>query len=304
MKHHPPSKNRFAPADSTQDNSPQGIAWLLAGMALLTVMDAIAKWLSATYPINEIVFFRSFFAFLPITLIVMLTGGRATLPTQRPGLHLLRGVLGLFTVSVFFTAISLMPLADATAVAFASPLFITALSVVLLGEHVGIRRWTAVLIGLIGVAIIIRPGTGVFQPASLLVLIAALSYAFIGILTRRLSQTESTAAILVYTALVQTVLSGLSLPFSWVTPQFEHWPMLVGMGILGGVGQMCIVQAFRSAPASVIAPFEYSTIIWAIALGFLLWQELPDLWTVVGTVILIATGIYILHREVAQRRAS
>ena len=130
MKHHPPSKNRFGPADSTQDNSPQGIAWLLAGMALLTVMDAIAKWLSATYPINEIVFFRSFFAFLPITLIVMLTGGRATLPTRRPGLHLLRGVLGLFTVSMFFTAISLMPLADATAVAFASPLFITTLSVV------------------------------------------------------------------------------------------------------------------------------------------------------------------------------
>ncbi len=302
MKHHPQSRNRFTPADSKHDNSPQGIAWVLLGMALLTVMDAIAKWLSATYPINEIVFFRSFFAFLPITLIVVLTGGRATLPTRRPGLHFLRGVLGLFTVSTFFLAISMMPLADATAVAFASPLFITALSVVLLGEQVGIRRWTAVLIGLVGVAIIIRPGTGVFQPAALLVLAAAFSYAVVGVLTRRLSYTESTAAIMVYTALVQTVLSGLSLPFSWVTPRIEHWPMLVGLGILGGFGQMCIVQAFRRAPASVIAPFEYSTIVWAIALGFLLWRELPDLWTIAGTVILIATGIYILHREVAQRR--
>lgn len=277
------------------------IGTYVVAMAVLTVMDATIKWLSADYHTLQILAFRSLFGFIPVLAFVMVAqGGLSALATRRPGAHLLRGLVITATAFLFFFAVGRLPLADAYAIIFAAPLFLTALSGPLLGEPVGPRRWAAVLVGFVGVLVVLRPGQaggGLIDIGAAAALAGALGYALFGALTRLHSRTETNAALTVWSSLVTLALAGASLPFVWTPPAPADLALLVLTGLLGGVGSILIVRAFAMAPLAVIAPFEYTTMAWGVVLGFVLFGDLPGPWVWVGTAIVVAAGLYILYRE-------
>jgi drug/metabolite transporter (DMT)-like permease len=274
-----------------------GIAYVLAAMTAMTLMDAAAKWLGAGYPITEVVFLRNLFAIPPIAAMVWYGGGLPSLRTRRlPGLALC-AAFGLGASFSFFTGLRYMPLAEAISIAFAAPLFVTALSVPILKERVGPRRWAAVIVGFLGVLIITRPGGDVLRIEALLILAAALSYALFLLVTRHLARSESTSALIFYTNGISLGVAALLLPFGWRTPTGEDLIIFMAMGLVGGCGSYFIAVAYRNAPAAVLAPFDYSTLIVGTALGWLIWRELPDAFVWLGAAIVIACGLYIIHRE-------
>ena len=278
-------------------NAALGIAYMVIAVGLFTIMDALVKWLGADYPTMQIVFFRSLFAFVPLGIFIMRTGSLASLATKRPLGHVLRSFIGLAALSSFFYCYAHMPLANVVAIAFAAPLFITALSVPLLGEAVGPRRWSAVVVGFVGVMIMVRPDSGVFEGVALIALAGSVFYALAMIFVRKLSKTETSAAIVFYYSLASTVVAGAFLPFQWVTPGLGDLGLLVAVGLVGGVAQIFMTNAFRNAPAAVIAPFDYTTMIWASLLGFFIWGEVPGNHIWLGVAIVTASGLYIVHRE-------
>ena len=272
-------------------------------MAAVSVMDALAKWLGASYPIAELVFFRNLFALPPVFFILWRQrGGFATLkPRWRLG-HVIRAVLGLGAIFAFFTGLRYLALAEAISIAFAAPLFVTALSVPILGERVGPRRWAAVVVGFLGVLIMTRPGAEAFRPEALYILAAALCYALAMLVTRRLARTDTTPAIMLSGICISLVVSGLVLPFGWRTPLGVDFWLFVLLGLIGGIGMYFMTQAYRYAPAAVIAPFDYTALIWATLIGWLVWQELPGANVWLGAAVVIASGLYIIHRETRARR--
>ena len=278
---------------------------MLLAVAIFSCMDALIKWLSATYPTIEIVFFRSSFAFLPL-LPALLQGGRAALRTRRPLAQAGRAAIGVVSMFGFFYCFRLMPLADVFGIAFSAPIFVTALSVPMLGEKVGIRRWSAVVVGFVGVLVMLRPDTGMFASASWIALLATLLYALGQIFVRDLTKTETTACIVFYVTLTTTIVSGSALPFLWVTPSWRDAPLLAAVGILGGVAQLAFTRAFRLAPAAVISPFDYTGLLYAGALGYYVWGDVPTATFLVGAAIVMASGLYILYREtkLAAQRAT
>lgn len=285
------------PQTVMHDRVGQGIAAMIVGMAMMASMDGMAKWLGEGYPIGQVVFFRNLFGLLPTLVIVWQLGGFALPRTGRWRMHLLRGLLGVTAQFSFFTGLRSLGLAEATAIAFAAPLMVTALSVPLLGERVGPRRWAAVVVGFAGVMIMVRPGPGSFQPAALLILIAAFSYAMIMLTTRMLARSDSNAALLLYGSAISMAVSAFLLPLGWKTPDLEDFAVFVALGLVGGTGMFFITQAYRFAPAAVIAPFEYIALVVAAILGFLFWREIPDLYVWLGAAVVIAAGIYIFYRE-------
>ena len=277
------------------------IGWMMLAVFLFAVMDAMIKWQGAVYPVLQIVFFRSAFGLL-ISIGPVLHDGRRLLATRHPWLHLARALLGFAALFCFFEAFVRMPFADVYAISFAAPLFITALSVPFLGEHVGWRRWSAVAVGLVGVLLMVRPGAGVFETAALLALAGTLCYAMAMILVRRLARTDTNIAIVFYFGVMATALSSLTLPFVWTTPTLIDFFWLAMIGIIGGAAQLILTQAFRMAPVSVLTPFEYVAMLWAVLIGYLFWNELPDAWFYAGAPLVIGAGLYILHRETLRLR--
>ncbi|HET8726133.1 MAG TPA: DMT family transporter [Alphaproteobacteria bacterium] len=279
----------------------RGIGLYTLAVMLLSVMDAVIKWLSADYSTMQIVFFRSLFGLLPLVVLVAKSGGLPILKTRRLGAHLLRGLIGLGAAFFFFFAFRVMPLADAYAIAFAAPLFVTALSVPLLGESVGARRWSAVWVGFLGVLIMLRPGTtdlsGFLTIGALAALGGTFCYAFSVTLIRRFSRTETNASLVFYSSCIMVAGSALFMPFEFVVPDGEGWLLLVITGLLGGTATLAMTEAFRIAPVAVLAPFEYTAMIWAVILGYGIWGDLPDAWILTGSGIVVASGLYILHRE-------
>ena len=241
------------------------------------------------------------FALLPLSL-VLFRQGLAPLRTRRLYGHVGRALVGLTALYVFFLSFSLMPLADAYAISFAAPLFVTALSVLLLKETVGPRRWSAVLVGFVGVLVMIRPGLGVFQPVALLPLLGAVLYAGVVIVIRVLSRTESSVAIVFYFTVTGGVLSGLLVPFVWVTPDARDLLMLAGVGVVGACAQLAMTGAFRSAEVSLVVPFEYSAMLWAVLVGYAVWGDVPGVHIWIGVPIVVASGIYIALREIRAQR--
>jgi drug/metabolite transporter (DMT)-like permease len=274
-----------------------GIVLMLAGIAGFAVMDAIVKWLTADYSVAQVVALRSWFGLPLLCLFALYQGGLKTLRTQRPLVHVGRYLLVLALSFSFFWALSQMKLVDAIAITFAAPIFITALSVPLLKEPVGLHRWLAISVGFCGVLIMLRPGMGVFQWAALVVLGSAVVYALLMITTRAFKSTESTAALMLYPQLGMSLTGIVLAPYFWVTPSLVDLGLFALAGLFGSVGVMCLTHAFRLGPAAVISPFEYSALIWATLLGFLLWGELPDAITLVGAGIVISSGLYIIYRE-------
>lgn len=281
-----------------------GIAWILTAIFCFGVMDSLIKWLSAGYGTWQIVFFRALFALLPIAVLLVRDGGLAALATKRPISHVVRALVGTAAVFCFFHSFAHLPLADVYAISFAAPLIVTALSVPLLKEAVGWRRWMAVLVGFAGVLVMLRPGAGLIGGAALVCLAGTLFYALTMIFLRHLSRTETNAAIVFYYMTTLAVVGGIAMVPDWRAPTPADFALLAGTGIVGGVAQLALTQAFRLAPPSLLAPFEYTGMIWAVTFGFVVFGEVPDTAIWIGAAIVIASGLYIIHREaVAARRA-
>ena len=279
------------------NNVGRGITAVAAAVAFFSVADATAKWLGhAGYASPQVVFFRYLFGLLPVAVVVW-SAVWHSLRTQKPMLHVLRALLLFSALVLFFTGLRLMPLAEAIAVAFTAPLFVTALSVPMLGETVGPRRWSAVLIGFVGAVVMLQPGTEAFRIEALIVVASALFFAFAMLLTRRMSATETNTAMFTYS----TVGAGLaSIPFMaavWTTPNADHLWVFFGLGIVGGIAAYLMIVAYRNAPAALIAPFDYTALIWGALFGWILWQEEPPLIVWTGAAIIALSGLYIAHRE-------
>jgi drug/metabolite transporter (DMT)-like permease len=282
----------------------RGIALMVLSVFLFTCMDAVVKWVGQTHPVGQIVFFRNLFAFLPILYFVGRTGGVAVLRTRNIGGHLWRGLVGVGSMGCLFAAYSLLPLGDAVALAMSGPIFMTALSVPLLGEIVGRRRWTAVAIGFAGVLLMTRPGVGSLAPGAVLALSGAVFYALAMISIRKLSRTEHPTTIVFYFTLFAMLAGAASLPFGqWVTPASAlDLGLLIAVGLLGGLAQFAMTHAFRLAPVALVAPFDYLALVFAMAFGYAIWRELPDGWILSGAAVVVASGLYILHRETVLAR--
>ena len=280
-----------------------GIGLMVLAVNLFVTMDAVAKHLSLVLPVLQIVWARNVFA-IACTL-PMLRGTRPAvlLRSARPGLQLVRSGLLLASTFFFFSAIQLIPLADANAISFFSPLLVTALSVPFLGEQVGIRRWAAIAVGLAGALVIIRPGASSMQAGSLLALGSCFCFAFYQIATRILASSDSALTTALYSPVVGAVATSLAMPFVWVPPSATEWPLLVLIGAIGGLSHFIFIKAYEKAPPSILAPFSYTQLIWSVTLGYVLFDNLPDRWTLLGAAIVVASGLYTLYRESVRRRA-
>ncbi len=282
---------------ASADAPGRGIAFMLTAVFIFSVQDAMVKWLTADYSVMQILFFRGVFGFIPCAVFVWRAGGWRVLRTRRLSGHLWRSSLILGALIAFFLAISMMPLADVVAIAFSAPLFMTALSMPLLGEPVGRRRWAAVAVGFIGVLIVVRPGAGVLGQGALLALASSVLFAIGMTVTRKLTRSEPSATILFYFTLLNLVVGGSFMPFLWATPTPADAAMLVTIGLTGGVGAFCMFEAFRFAPIAVVAPFEYSALIWAAMFGYLVWGDVPGSMLLAGAAVIVASNLYVLHRE-------
>ena len=270
---------------------------MCAGVACLSVNDAIAKILTAGYSPVQILFLRNLIA-LPFAFLVALRmGGAGALRSHRPAAHLLRGVLWIGATVLFFTSLMHLPLAEATALVFVAPLFITALSALFRIEQVGWRRWLAVIVGFIGVLVALRPGAAAFQPVSLLPVATAFVYALLMLSARFVDSRESVWTLLLYMTATGALISLFIVPFIWVPLRAEDLWLFIAIAIFGTAGMTMMTQAFRLAPAVVVAPLDYTAIIWATLLGWIFWTEIPDALTFVGAAVIIASGVFIIWRE-------
>jgi drug/metabolite transporter (DMT)-like permease len=280
-----------------RQESAAGILMMCAGVACLSVNDAIAKALTTSYSPLQILFLRNLIA-LPFALLIALKmGGTEALRSFRPAVHLLRGVVGICATILFFTSLKYLRLAEATALIFVAPMFITAISAMFLGEHVGWQRWLAVVAGFAGVLIVIRPGSATFQSASLLSVGTAFLYALLLISARWVDSRESVWTVLLYLTGAVGLLSGLIVPFVWTPFRVDDLWLFIGIAVFGTAGMTMITQAFRLAPAAVVAPFDYSVLLWATGLGWFIWGEVPDLATFLGAAIIVLSGVFIVLRE-------
>ncbi len=275
----------------------RGVLMMCIAVLCFATMNGFVKELRIQeLPLVEIIWGRYFFH----TLLVLAIFPRK-IPTLLSGsdkkLQVIRSILVLLATACMFTAVGLMPLADAVAITFIAPLLITALSVPFLKEKVGLRRWIAVFVGFVGMIVIVRPGGGLFQLAALLPVGVTILYAVYQIITRVISHRTDPINSLFYTAIVGGVVMSLIVPFFWQTPTLEQWGLLILAGFLGGLGHWAIIIAYQRAEAPLVAPFAYTELIWATLLGLSLFGDFPDIWTLVGAGIIAMSGIYILQRE-------
>lgn len=286
------------PASSSRDvGVSRGILCIIAGIFFLTLSDSFAKWLGAYYAPIQLLFLRGLLALPVVCALVLMQGGRRALRTQHFDVHMLRGAINVGTACCFYLSLTMLPLAEATAIAFSAPLFVTALSVAVLGERVDARAWLAVLVGFLGVMIVVRPGTNGFQPAALLPLITAIGYAVMMVSARRIGRGESMLTTMFYIALCQVLVSAVAQFWFWRPVLWEHAWGIAGIAVCSTLGLGLITQAFRIAPASVVAPFDYTGLIGATLLGWFIWGELPDSWAFVGAALIAASGIYVAIRK-------
>jgi drug/metabolite transporter (DMT)-like permease len=285
-----------ARADAARQTPLWGIALIVASTVFFACSDVITKGLASSLPAVEIAWLR-YVTFSLLVAPLLLRNGGTVLRSRRPGLQVLRGLGMVVSALLFTSSLRFLPVADATAINFISPILITALSIPFLGEVVGWRRWTAAVVGLIGVLIVIRPGTSSFELAAVLPLLGATSWAGAAIVTRMMSGTDSAATTLAYSAFVGAAVLSALLPFTWVTPGWQEIGLGLCVGVLSTIGHWLVILAYRHASASTIAPYSYIQLIWAGALGYCAFGSVPDLWTVVGIGVIAASGLYTAYRE-------
>jgi drug/metabolite transporter (DMT)-like permease len=276
----------------------RGILSMFGAVAMFALMDVAMKRLVETYPAMQVSFLRGA-ASLPFLLAATGLFGRwRDLIPRRWSLHVVRGVLGVVVLWGFVYAVSILSLADAYSIFMSVPLLITALSVPMLGEHVGWRRWIAVAVGLAGVLVVLKPtSSSVVTLGGLAALASAFSYAVSSVTIRVLSRTDSAAATVVLSLAIVTLISGLLAITNWVPLRWEHWPWIAGVGIAGAIGQHFITEAFRRAPAGVIAPLEYTALMWGMTFDWLLWYAIPSARMLTGAAIIVGSGLYVIYRD-------
>ncbi|CAH2604431.1 DMT family transporter [Rhodovastum atsumiense] len=283
------------------DNPLRGVALIIGASLMFSLSDASAKFLSRSLPVVEIAWIRYVCFVAMAVILVARSDGRLQRPRSSV-LQVLRG-LGLVGSAIFFIlGASRMPLADAAAVSFVSPMLITLLSIPILGEQVGIRRWAAVAVGLFGVLVVVRPGTTAFDPAALIVLASSACWATGSVLTRRMSQGERATTTLLWSALTGLVVLTALLPTGVKLPTLTELGIALFLGTVAAIGQYLMLLAYRHAAASLLAPFSYLQLIWSTALGWLVFAAFPDGWTLLGAVIIIGSGLYTVHRERVRMR--
>ena len=290
---------RRAPARA--DRPFKGIALILLSTVFLGTSDVTAKYLSGSLPSIEIAWLR-FLVFAMIMVPAMVPGSPLyALPTRSLGLQLLRGAALLGSSLLFITGLRYLPIAEASATGFVSPLFVTALSIIFLSEKVGVRRWLATAAGLAGVLIILRPGTSAFHVAAFLPIVSAFCWATTLIMTRMMSGKEHAITVMTYSSIAGGAIMSALVPFVWVAPSWHDILFGLLIGVASTAGQWIVVLAFRYADASVLAPFSYTQLVWVSSLGFLVFGEVPDVWTVVGAAFIVGSGLYTAHRERVRR---
>ena len=276
----------------------RGIACMVAGAGLLTVSDGFVKWLTDDYPVTQIIVIRGVFILLPMFILTWRLGNLSSLRVSKPGWQALRALLFTASVFLFLNGLRFNPLAINKAIAFASRLIITALAAPLLGETVGWRRWSAVLIGFCGVLVIVRPVGGSINLFALLPLATAVTSAFQDIITRRISDTESALSVLLCsTILVMLTASGFAFDGSWRMPTPIGFSMLILTGLLSGAAHYLLIETFVLAEVAVVSPFRYSALVWGLMIGYFVWGDLPTGSDWAGIIFIVGSGIYIIHRE-------
>jgi drug/metabolite transporter (DMT)-like permease len=283
-------------------NPSLGIALLCAGVAFFGMGEACVKTLAKDYEILQVVWARYVFHALVFLLIFSRTGIVSQMKTTRPFLHLARSVALMLGTITFFTALIYLSLPEAVAINFASPLLVTALSIPFLGEKVGVRRWCAIFVGFAGVLVIIRPGLGVMHWAAILPLGTAVCYAAYQIMTRIAGRTEDTRTSLFWTSAVGVIVMSCIVPFVWKTPNAFAWALMVATGALFGFGHYLLIRAFEVADVSTLSPFLYTQIVWVTIISVIVFGQYPDGVSMIGAAIVIASGLYIWHRESRVRR--
>ncbi|QJE72100.1 DMT family transporter [Aerophototrophica crusticola] len=279
------------------DNKALGILLAVLAFALYSVTDATVKALSARMSVPQIIVGNGLFSLVPIIGYAAWSGGLRFLRPRRPLLHLARATCGLFSGFLAYYGYSQMPIADAYALSFTAPLFITALSVPMLGEKVGWRRWTAVAVGFLGVMVMLRPGSGSLNPAALGILAGAALYSMGMMITRLARATDSAVSFAFSTTIVGLAVWGATLPWLAVAPTMDDLVLHALGGTCVGIAIVLLLSGFRLAPAAVVAPFQYTQILWGVALGWLLFGDRPTAPMLLGAGIVIASGLYILYRE-------
>ena len=296
----------FDPATTAdrQTDTLQGILLMCLGVSMFPFLNACSKQLNITgYPVAEIVWARFAGHLLFVVVAFLPKRGWRLFAARRPALQIGRSFLLLASTAMFVSAIGRVPLATASAIGFTAPILVTALSVPLLGETVGPRRWTAVAVGFFGALIIIRPGAGFTDPAVLLILGSSTSYALYQIATRRSGAHDTAETGIVYAALVGTAAASFVVPFVFEWPHHGFDAVLfLGLGLFGGFGHYLVTRAFQFAPAAVISPLGYVELIGTTILGYFAFGNFPDAWTWVGALVIIASGVYIAARERTLRR--
>jgi drug/metabolite transporter (DMT)-like permease len=305
---------------NTISSNKRGVGFLVLAMLTFSLQDIAVKWIGGHYPVLEIVVFRSVVA-IPLTLLLFrYEGGRGLPTTTQHTLEYVRGVFYFLSYTTYFMGLAALPLAEIAAIKFSGPLMITVLSVVLLSEMVGPRRWLALLVGFGGVLLIVRPGVGSFNMGSIFILISVLFYALAAILTRKLQPTDSSATMSYYSSLVYLVATLVLTPIviaigdvpnahpsvafllrSWATPSLFDGAIMAALGLVWAGGMYFTARAYSAAPASVVAPFEYIALPISVMWGFVIWRELPTWTTWVGASLTLASGLYILYRERKER---
>lgn len=281
----------------------RGIFLFCTAVFLFAVMDSFAKIAGQIFNPLQVVWARCFFHILLLVIFMGPMHGFDLIKTNNLKIQVLRSMLLLGATICIFTAVKYIPLADAGAIAATSPLFVTVLSVLLLKEKISGRRWAAVACGFAGAMIVLRPGLSMVHPAMFLVVLMSLFYALYQLTTRFLSDVDSSATTAFYSVLVGTIVMSCVLPFVWTTPDLYGWLLLGLVGLLGGVSHFIMIVAFKYTTASTVAPFNYTQIIWMAVIGYIAFGNLPDGMTILGAAIIVASGLYIIHRE-RQRKAA
>jgi drug/metabolite transporter (DMT)-like permease len=259
---------------------------------------AIKLGAEAGVSLPELAFYRFAFGLPPLLLWIALTGSFGAWRTRRPLAHLGRGVIGLSTMVLAFAALTFLPLAESATIGFVAPLFSVILSALILHEPVGRHRWSAVILGFVGVLIVMGPGSGALPPAGLAIaLAAAFGVAGVTITIRTIGRTESTPTIVLWFTLFAMAATGLLMPFFGQMHDARAWAILAALGLFGGMGQLFLTSALRFAPVSVVVPFDYTQLLWAVLLGWWLWDTRPPTSTWIGAAVIVASGLYTLYRE-------
>ena len=276
----------------------RGIALILIAIATFSVMDTIAKYLSQSYPVGSVVWARYAINLLVLSAFLFVRGEVKRIRTERPTTQIVRGLMLGASTLLYFTSLTVLPLAEAASIGFVLPVFVAILAVPMLGERIDMPRVIAIVVGLSGALIVVRPGTALFTIYALLPVAMALCNAFYQILTRKVAGLEHPLTSLFYGSLVGTVMStfllsaGVAMPVGWL-----HWTLFLALGVLATIGHFVLIRAFYYAPATLLAPFVYSQLVWVMLLGWFVFGDFPDGWSMVGMAVIVASGLYIANRQ-------